>query len=403
MICIDKKILGTPSHMIQLCPNGEIAWVSDVPPTAYFLSEGPGALSLSDVFRLVDSQIPSLIPTNHIESFRELGINSCEGIPWHHVLSKHVFQEKVYNLLSCSWNSLSELKKTGYDEVYIAHSEFLKLFRPSKINRNLLMNLIESEKNPTIKSTLQTFVPVGTDLLNPPKFNFTKTVTGRMTVESGPAILTLPKDKRKIILPNAADSVLIEIDFISLEPRIALSIAGNVPTHDDVYEFINCVFFDNRHDRATIKIVTLGVLYGMSIGKISGMTRLSFGEAKKITATISKVFHVHKIVKDLQTQYLNNGKSYNLFGRPLHFGENTKTHVMYNHFIQSSAVDAAIEGFTALHKAWKKEISLKYMIHDALIVDVKKHDLIYLRELCSAGIEIPELGKFAMHTTVLEH
>ena len=114
---------------------------------------------------------------------------------------------------------------------------FLKNLCLSKIDGLAFLALKEVEKNETILSILSTFKPTNS-FTNKITYNRFGTVTGRLTVKSGPNILILPKRCRKILKSRWSDEgEVLSIDFTSLEPRFARKLTDK-NVGQDVYQDI---------------------------------------------------------------------------------------------------------------------------------------------------------------------
>ena len=117
------------------------------------------------------------------------------------------------------------------------HELFLKSLKTSKINVIVYKAFLEVEKNASIKNTLATFKPEKSYTRNI-SYSTTSNVTGRLVVETGPNILTLPKKNRSIITSRFKEGKILSVDFSSLEPRLCLKLAGK-DADIDIYEHIN--------------------------------------------------------------------------------------------------------------------------------------------------------------------
>ena len=59
-------------------------------------------------------------------------------------------------------------------------------------------------------------------------------ITGRMTITSGPNILTLKRGHRKILRSRYPGGKIVEIDIRAAEPRVVLALVGK-KVEGDVY------------------------------------------------------------------------------------------------------------------------------------------------------------------------
>ena len=83
--------------------------------------------------------------------------------------------------------------------------------------------LAEDGSNPT----LNTFDHEPSGLMQPVVYDQMGSITGRLTVSSGPQILTLKREYRSILKPSRRGRRLLMADFVSHEPRVALVIGNS--------------------------------------------------------------------------------------------------------------------------------------------------------------------------------
>ena len=187
--------------------------------------------------------------------------NILEVIPDY--LKEDYIEQYSFNL-----NNILEKDKKDYISLFKNQENFLNNLEVSKIDGLAYLAIKEIEKNETISSILNTFKPFK-GFTNKIKYNRFGTVTGRLTVKSGPNILILPKRCRKILKSRWDNNgEVLSIDFISLEPRLARKLTS-IDTGLDVYQDImNNVSFEI--DRSVIKKAIISVLYGSERSFIEG-------------------------------------------------------------------------------------------------------------------------------------
>jgi len=209
--------------------------------------------------------------------------------------------------------------------------------------------------------------------IDPVRYSTKSSSTGRLTVVEGPNFLTLPKACRKALRPAAKDSQIIEVDFTSLEPRVALQLFGNLSEEGDVYELLMKACGIKNRD--TAKLATISTLYGASLARLAP----SLGNKKSAQSVVESVrnfFGVAELEDKLEKQ-AREGLVRNIFGRPLRVATKQKR-VRLNHVIQSTAADLANLLFSDLCKKCEYAKPL-VVIHDALIVEIpndKKQDFV---------------------------
>ena len=200
--------------------------------------------------------------------------------------------------------------------------------------------------------------------IDPVQYSMKNSSTGRLTVVGGPNFLTLPKNCRKALRPRNKDSQIIEVDFTSLEPRVALQLFENTAEEGDIYELLMKTCDIKSRDVA--KLATISTLYGASSSRLIQ----SLGNKKSAQSVVESVrnfFGVADLEDKLEKQS-NDGLVRNIFGRPLRVATKQKR-VRLNHVIQSSSADLANLLFSDLCKKCEYARPL-VVIHDALIVEI---------------------------------
>ena len=260
------------------------------------------------------------------------------------------------------------------------------------INKLLLKSYLELEKNESIKTTLRGFKAQLSGYAPKSKFTNLKTISGRLTVESGPNCLTLPARYRGIVKSSFRSGKILSFDFKSLEPRICLKLAGRDTESEDIYEQVNDLLSFNA-DRSIIKRATISLLYGSGL---KGLEGLSNERAKELIEIVSDFFGYDKVVE--MAQIVNeNGRRKNFFGRPINNLMETKKHILTNNFVQSTAVDLALTYFSKLVDLVDLNLARPlFIIHDAIVFDVEDDYEPFIREIISKGYRDEKLGYFPL-------
>ena len=216
------------------------------------------------------------------------------------------------------------------------------------------------------------FVPV-------PVYDNSHSATGRMSITAGPKILTLPKERRSNLRSQWDDGVLVEIDFNALEARVLSWIARNDPVEGDMYEWIGSQAGTGNVPRAVVKEATLAAIYGMSRRNFA-LRYQDMPDAVDVYESVRKIMRV----QDLDSRLRDMNPLRNAFGRPL---PDTTAKISYH--VQSSAVDIACHGFLWLVSQLDKSQAVPiYVIHDALVLDIRKQYISHVEGLCKDGLEI---------------
>ena len=400
MICVSSSYLGTTRHLL-VDPALAVTWVPNCPDGAWTWGFDVGSRRLEEPARIFRMEVSDLVPEPHRKSMVTVLADPGCPIPWHHVLSSAEHSARMKHFLEDLRDLVGALDDSGYGTTYILSRRFIDDLSRAPINIRQLQHHVEREANPTSLSTLKSFLPNSAGFASVCKYSLSDTSTGRMIVKSGPRILTLPT-KYKDVFSSGRDRSLIQLDFVSLEPRVALCISTGESFYGDAYEHVNQALFAGQLSRPQVKIATLCALYGVSATKLRD-TMGDIGDARKIIQEVREFFAVQAQVKIMKTRLKEDGFLQNFFGRPLFF-ENSSDHVLFSHFIQSTAVDVAMSGFSGLkHEMKAREMYMNplFIIHDALVLEVDSNSLDELRQLCCEGIDIAGLGKFPLSLQVL--
>ena len=369
---IDKRYFGSKCHIVL--GSGEPVLIEKAP--ADLLVENgtcsPGTLKS---FLQICGEVHELIPENILKS-----LHACE-MPVELAGLKHIVRPtEAASLLAVFQrtvdNSISSI--SGYIPFYIKNIKTL--------NSCLSMKFLPSFKS----------IPLDCNgFAEKVIYDTTSTKTGRMSVVSGPSVLTMQKGFKSSIQSRYQGGKIIEIDYSALEPRVALALA-NSPTakHPDVYSSIGEQI--NITDRGVVKQLIISFLYGAGMATMQRLTGLSSTVLKPKLTILKQMFHQDKIVEDIRIQLASSGSFTNHAGRPI-FPGSDKPGLLFNNYCQSTAVDVALSGFANLIadiKAAGIEATPLCFIHDAILLDVTEHDFSRIKKMSSSlhtylGIDFP--------------
>lgn len=211
--------------------------------------------------------------------------------------------------------------------------------------------------------------------------------TGRMSIKDGPKILTMNKAHRHIFTSRWKDEgVLLGIDYNALEPRLLLNIMGIDTAGMDVYARIGEMSKIDGLPRDTLKTMILACLYGMSRRNFI-VKFIDTPECDVMYDNLRSTLGVDRMLSKIK-EGIVDGKIQNHFGRPLSCDNES---VMLNHYTQSSAVDVACDGFLEFVSSMNEIVDPIFLIHDELVIDVRKDDIEKVTDFCKNGLYIPSL------------
>lgn len=241
---------------------------------------------------------------------------------------------------------------------------FIQKMKPAKIDVNALESLISSLGGDAAHA-LRTFMPISNEMLPAVRYSTCGSATGRLTVESGPSILTADHRVRNCLRSSYSSGKIVMVDFVSVEPRVAMVSVGMTPP-EDVYDDILEEF--PSLTRKAAKLVTLAALYGSGASRLSEIAG-SVSDARKAVSFVKSHFRVDRLERQL-SEMAETGTIRNIFGRPLLLAANNPR-VRTNHYLQSSAAELCVLLFSELCQGFKSGVRPLFVIHDALIVDLR--------------------------------
>lgn len=377
---IDKEIIGSEKN---LSFNNE--FIKDYEKDYYIFGNNIEIdKDLKRILYLSGKKIEVEIPEKYKKMIFNVGGN--EKVKWQYILP-----EREYKLFCCS--ALESIKRalegidiTYYEKYYKRCEKLLESLERMKINKKVYKFLLGNEVIGVNKDIIKSFCYDKEGFAKEIRYNHLKTITGRLIIEDGPEVLRLNKSLKRIIKSRYKNGKVVQFDYVSLEPRIALEVASHkIP--NDIYGYINERVFKSKLDRDIAKKSILSILFGMGKENLSKSLNLDLVETRQIILKIKNFFNVFEISKSLYNEYTKNGYIKNYYGRVI-YPSSDKPHKLYSNYIQSSAVTASLLGFfNILNFIQNKEIKPISIIHDNFILDFSEVN--YHEEIVS---KIKEVG-----------
>ena len=312
------------------------------------------------------------------------------------MLPSSFYNKKIKNLEKYIAEVKNLLTLEKYAQNYLDGNSILNNLEKILVDKDSLENIIKSEQNPTVKSTLKSFFPAQDDYCHKIRYNRNKTVTGRLVVESGPQVLLLPKKNKNIFKSRYQNGKIVWVDFISLEPRFTKLLFSSETEKDLYSQILESVSLDLSREQ--VKIAVLSIIFGAGLSKLTE----TFGrDALLINKKISSFFKLEDVLELIEKSKKEEYRNY--FGRPLKIKKKAKN-VLINNYIQSSSVDVSLMGFSKLIKSCENIRSLKPLavVHDALVLDIKESELEDFKLIINKGIDLKDLGKFYLGVETYE-
>lgn len=385
--CIDSRIIGTEKHFV--CSGSGYSWVNNVPNSTWHLSgqiKPNSDWCLDTVFKL-SNENPNLSPASNVVDSVNLVLSNHDvtsfNIPWRYFLSSNAHKTFIKNIVDQVSGSINRVSTKYYKETWVPGDDVLRSLVPAKIDIKKWQSLIDDHVGNV--HVVKTFKPDVSGFAPPVTYNRFGTLTGRLTVSSGPNILTLKKELRNIIIPDEQDGCIMYVDFAALEARVLLYEAGKRCDAEDLY---NSIAIELGYDRKKIKAAVISELYGISKYVLGQTLQVEEKELNKIVSRIKNYFSTEKLLKRIKEQFVKNGFITNRYGRPIVVDE-PLDHIFINYYAQSTGVDVTLLGFSKIVNDLKinaPHVKPLYSLHDALLLYVPKIHIDYVESIKTINV-----------------
>ena len=392
---IDRHALGTPTSLV-IDHEGGYEWSNDS-CDASLCSQSHTLVPLEDLARMQGLPESNLQVSDsaHQRSFEVLGVSGLT-VPWVMVMGRQKFTARIQGIVKATQEVIRDPEVVRYVSTYREGNSVLRSLQRPRIDlQRLRQHRTDDVGGLSQLSALTSFSPDDDGLAPAIVYDRASTATGRLKVARGPAILTLQKECRDIITSRVGGTIC-EIDFVSLEPRVALNVMG-INASQDIYEGVRERLNMSGLTRQAVKQAVISALYGSSSAALAE----SLGgrrEAQGLIREVKAYFHVAELVTRLRSEMARDGgRLHNYYGRPLNdIKENDPDSKIISYYLQSTAVDVALLGFKDLISRFHSSgIMPIYVIHDAILFDVPVGLEERLQRECVTGVDL-EMGHFAL-------
>lgn len=369
----------------MLVSHDGFATLTKAPEDVWFLNgvmDPTKPLCLDSLLRLNGIDIKLLPPEKWTRCMTLLASGSA--VPWSQVMPQSAYKSFIKNLIKSIAENIDGLSKDYYKIAWCPGGQLLHGLKAAKVDPRLYKELASEIEHDS--GAFETFRPAAGGFLQPVVYDRFATRTGRLVVSSGPNILTLKKEYRRILKSTFPNGSICALDFGALEARIILAEAGKVSSAPDLYGDIAAKLFGGRVDRNAVKTAVISELYGAS--KASLGLRLGIGGSKldEFVVLIKEYFDTAGLRRRLKTQHESAGLIQNKYGRILHLPD-PQDHLLVNTYAQSSGVDVSLLGFKAVVDSLGTDgIRPLFVLHDALILDVRDDRLIDVESIISIHV-----------------
>lgn len=406
---IPKDVIGSQAGIVV--EDGRITTESNTPPNDSLVLN---QMVCNELSSLCGSKARKFIPDNHLAIYSKLGIKNPEkDVPWKMCLPKSEYQNILENFVNSINNTLASDDADYYFKYFKPTNMVFDALKPAKINKTTLDAHLKNS-NDSQSSLLKSFNPSGPLGFCPaPRYDRIHTITGRLSIEDGPKILTLKKEYRDIIESRFGDEGrIVYVDYKNLEPRSVLAIRGAESRNEyDIYDY----FIKNYEldvPRNIVKHITIARLYGAGHKLLKHQIESGFrgvladNQIDELIELVDQHFGIKTLIDDVKTQYDNNNREFikNLYGRTMRVSGIVGDNVLMNYFVQSTAVDIALLGFKNIIEGIKRKndelIVPLYILHDALILDVHKDAKNDLISIIPMGMKVDKVGDTKFHLDI---
>lgn len=389
-ILVDKAFFKNSNFLIV--ENDQVCWSREkVSEFDFYISTGEDELSrFSSAFSIekpefIDEPIRKMCETLNVKS------------PFiSKMLPSSFYNKKIKNLEKYIAKVRNLLVLEKYAQNYLDGNSILNNLEKILVDKDSLEKIVKREQNPTVKSTLKSFLPAQDGYCRRVRYNRNKTVTGRLVVESGPQVLLLPKKNKNIFKSRYQSGKIVWVDFISLEPRFTKLLFSSETEKDLYSQILESASLDLSREQ--VKVAVLSIIFGAGLSKLTE----TFGrDALLVKKEISSFFKLEDVLELIEKSKKEEYRNY--FGKPLKIKKRAKN-VLINNYIQSSSVDVSLMGFSKLIKSCENIKSLKPLavVHDALVLDIKESELEDFKQIVNKGIDLKGLGKFYLGVETYE-
>jgi len=400
-IAIHPSVLGVDNYLSYDSNSMSYTWSPGQPPDTWVFGDPTVVKSLDVLLGLYNMTPPEIGSKAHLKAFRSILQPESMNIPWHNAIPTHSFRNMLQGLVIVLTQALEMYHNCAYGETFISARAFIQGLSRASVDRTRLHQYIENEQNPTLMSILRSFLPIEGNKAAPVVYDQLSTVTGRLTVKRGPMILTLSKKYRNLLTSSYKGGKVVQLDFVSLEPRVAKMVSGSCSV-EDLYVDISEKLFSGSLSRDATKLAVLCALYGASPRRLQNMLGTDHN-ASSVILEIRRYFKSSELEDKLIESFRVNGHVTNFFGRKL-TPEKPDTNILFSHYIQSTAADVALLGFQDfIRHIQSLGLNAKpiFVIHDALVIDVAKESLVEMKSLMNSGIHVNGLGSFPVTLEVI--
>lgn len=386
-LCVDRNLLGTEKNLIV--EDGTFQWSATVPDQTWHLNgkiKDDSDWCLDTVMKLAGAKLAIEPPQRFVQAMSLFsGSLGDQPMPWQKVMPATEHRGFMRALVDGAVVAMASAPLDYYREVWVPGNAVFRSLKPCAVDGDRWRELVATGEGnvPALKS----FQP-GTDgLAQVVRYNRFASLTGRLTVDSGPQILTLKREHRNILRSRHGDQgKVVMLDFAALEARVLLYEYGRKCDDIDLY---GSLAKELGRDRKAVKGAVIAMLYGMNdyvLGKNLGMKGK---ELKAFLKLLRLHFRTDKLLERVKAQFVATSYLENRYGRRVLVDE-PLDHIMINYYAQSTGVDVTMLGFHQVieqMKAFTPRSCPIFLLHDAIFLDVHLEELPEVEKISNVRVK----------------
>lgn len=380
-VCVSSRLLGTAQHRAVL-DDDVPSWTDRVPDGAWFLDgnlKGGVTRCLDTLLRLGNVGIGLLPPAEHVRQAQQLSGSLPADVPWQLLMPRAQHRRFVDRIVGDAMAALPQLPTRYYETAWEAGSRVLASLVPCAVDRETWSGLVGSGVGNVPATT--SFEPGPDGLARPVVYDRFKTLTGRLVVGSGPQILTLKREHRRMLRSvHGARGAIFALDFAALEARIMLYEHGRRCEDADLYGMIGR---ELGYERRLVKGAVISEMYGSSKQALGEQLGISGSELSTFVSRIASYLGTSELLQRIKSQYLRDGFLLGRYGRPMTV-DDPRDHVLVAYYGQSTGVDVSMLGFSRVLDRLRDVapgVRPVFVLHDAMLLDVHEDDLRAVRSI----------------------
>ena len=240
-----------------------------------------------------------------------------------------------------------------------------------------------------------------------PEFNHSTCPTGRIYSY----IQNLPKEVRKVLIPDEEENVFIELDWSQQELRILAALSQEpifldcFTRNQDLHKKVISEMFHKPisevtdEERKAGKTINYALIFGQEAPGLAWKLNIPLKKAQElIDQYFSSLPMIQKFKDESREKFLNTGYAETALGRKTKLDlirpkKEREFRRGFNHIMQGTAADILRITLIRLNEALiGTEVKLKFCAHDSIYLEARKEDSEEAAELARSIMEIDFMG-----------